>query len=158
MSGLKTGDQAPQFCLPDERGEDISLNELKGKWVILYFYPRDNTPGCTTEAADFSANIHDFMALNARVLGVSRDTMESHRKFIEKKDLKVTLLTDKDHKTMEDYGVWQLKKMYGKESMGIVRTTFLMDPDGKIAHIWPKVKVKGHVEEVMDFLKKVSTG
>jgi len=157
MSGLKNGDQAPPFCLPDEKGENLSLGDLKGKWVILYFYPRDNTPGCTTEASDFSAGLDDFAAMNAAVIGVSRDSAESHRRFIEKKGLKVTLLSDRDHKTMEDYGVWQLKKTYGKESMGIVRTTFIIDPDGKIVHMWPKVKVKGHAEQVKDFLKEVSS-
>lgn len=157
MSVLQIGDKAPQFNLPDERGNNIELASLKGKWVVLYFYPRDNTPGCTTEAIDFSVKINEFRNLNASVIGVSRDSLESHRKFIDKKDLKVTLLTDAEHTMMDDYGVWQLKKMYGKESMGIVRSTFLINPEGKVAHLWPKVKVKGHADEVMDTLKKLSS-
>ncbi|MDH3976369.1 MAG: thioredoxin-dependent thiol peroxidase [Deltaproteobacteria bacterium] len=157
MSTLTIGDKAPQFGLPDENGNPVTLSSMKGKWVILYFYPRDNTPGCTTEAIDFSAGIDEFSNMNARVLGVSRDSQASHRRFIDKKALKVTLLTDAEHKMMEDYGVWQLKKMYGKESMGIVRSTFIIDPDGKIARIWSKVKVKGHVDEVKNSLKEISS-
>jgi len=156
MSKLNIGDKAPPFRLPDENGNVVSLDELKGKWVVLYFYPRDNTPGCTTEAIDFSSSIEDFNAMNARVMGVSRDSMLSHQKFIDKKELKVTLLTDAEHEMMEDYGVWQLKKLYGKESMGIVRSTFIIDPEGKIAHLWPKVKVKGHVDEVKACLKEMA--
>ena len=157
MSKLNIGDKAPPFRLPDENGDSVSLDELKGKWIVLYFYPRDNTPGCTTEAIDFSSSIEDFNAMNARVMGVSRDSMLSHRKFIDKKALKVRLLTDAEHEMMEDYGIWQLKKLYGKESMGIVRSTFIIDPEGKIAHLWPKVKVKGHVDEVKAHLKEIAS-
>jgi len=148
MSDLIAGNKAPEFSLPDENGKIVNLKDLRGKWVVLYFYPKDNTPGCTIEAQDFTAELQEFEKLSATVFGISRDSAESHRKFIEKKELKITLLSDADHKVMEDFGVWQLKKMYGKESMGIVRSTFLIDPDGKIAHVWPKVSVKGHVDEV----------
>ncbi len=148
MAELKIGDKAPDFNLKDQDGADVNLKGLAGKWVVLYFYPRDNTPGCTIEAIDFTAALADFEKLGAVILGVSRDSTESHRRFIDKKELKVTLLSDPDHKTMNAYGVWQMKKMYGRESMGIVRTTFLVDPDGRVAHIWPGVKVKGHVDDV----------
>lgn len=150
---LKIGDMAPGFSLENQDGENVKLSNFKGKWVVLYFYPRDNTPGCTTEAIDFTSVINDFEKLGAIVLGVSRDSTQSHKKFIDKKELKVTLLSDSDHTMMENYGVWQLKKMYGKESMGIVRSTFLITPEGKVTHIWPKVKVKGHVDEVIKMLE-----
>jgi peroxiredoxin Q/BCP len=114
----------------------------------LYFYPKDNTQGCTTEACDFTVALPDFEGLDAVILGVSPDSPKKHRNFIEKKELQITLLADEDKEVLESYGVWQLKKMYGREYMGVVRSTFLIDPDGKIAKIWDKVKVKGHVEAV----------
>ena len=154
MELLQKGDDAPQFSLPDQDGNEVSLADLRGKWVVLYFYPRDSTPGCTTEAVDFSGNVEKFNEQGAVIIGISRDSAASHRRFIEKQGLKVTLLTDSDHNLMEEYGVWQMKKMYGKESMGIVRSTFLIAPDGTIAAAWYKVKVTGHAANVLEKLLK----
>ncbi len=153
---LEVGSKAPDFCLPSESGEEICLKDLKGKWVILYFYPKDNTPGCTKEALAFSELIEDFKKLNAVILGVSADSVDSHRKFKEKKGLKVTLLSDETKETIKAYGAWQLKKMYGREFYGIVRSTFLINPEGKISHIWKKIRVKGHAEDVLSKLKELS--
>lgn len=139
---------APLFDLPDKEGNRVALENYRGKWVVIYFYPRDNTPGCTTEAKDFTLHIKDFEALDMPVMGISPDPPEKHKKFIEKHNLKVLLLSDEDHKVMDLYEVWQLKKMYGKEKPGVVRTTFIINPGGKVAFIWKKVKVKGHVEAV----------
>ncbi len=143
------------FCLPDENGKKICLKDFEGKWIILYFYPRDSTSGCTKEAIDFSEHIDDFKKMNAVVIGISPDSQQSHKKFIEKYNLKIILLSDEEHKVLQKYGVWQLKKMYGREYYGVVRSTFLINPDGKIVHEWRKVKVKGHVEEVLQKLKEV---
>ena len=145
---LKINDKAPLFCLPNEQDKEFCLKDFKGKWVILYFYPKDMTPGCTTEACDFTDSFHTFRKMNAEIIGISPDAPKSHTKFKEKYDLQHILLSDTEHKVLEQYGVWQLKKMYGKEYMGVVRSTFLIDPDGKIAKIWKKVKVKDHVEDV----------
>ena len=145
---LEVGDKAPEFCLPNQDENEICLRDLKGKWIVLYFYPKDNTPGCTTEACDFTENLPDFEGLDAVVLGVSPDSPKKHRNFIEKKNLGITLLSDENKEVLESYGVWQLKKMCGKEYMGVVRSTFLIDPDGIIAEIWRNVRVKGHVEKV----------
>ncbi len=152
---LKAGDRAPLFCLPNQDEEGVCLEDFKGKWIVLYFYPKDNTSGCTKEAIGFTEKKKEFEALNAIILGVSPDSPKSHRNFIQKKELSLTLLSDQEHKVLEAYGVWQLKKMYGREYMGVVRSTFLIDPEGKIAHIWPKVKVTGHVEDVLSKLKEV---
>ncbi len=152
---LKVGDKAPLFCLPNQDEEDVCLEDFKGKWIVLYFYPKDNTSGCTKEAIGFTEKKKEFEALNAIILGVSPDSPKSHRNFIQKKELTITLLSDQEHKVLETYGAWQLKKMYGREYMGVVRSTFLIDPEGKIAHIWPKVKVTGHVEDVLSKLKEV---
>ncbi len=149
---LNIGDKAPAFSLPDQDGKMISLDEFKGKWIVLYFYPKDNTPGCTTEAKDFSGAAEGFDELNAVIIGVSPDTVQKHRNFIDKHGLAVTLLSDSEHKTLADYGAWQLKKMYGREYMGVVRTTFIINPEGNITDIWRKVKVKGHVDEVKERL------
>lgn len=148
-SDLKIGDKAPGFCLPDQDDKETCLADYKGKWVVLYFYPKDNTSGCTLEAVDFTTVKKDLEAKNTVVLGVSRDSIKSHQNFIAKQQLTITLLSDPDHKVIEAYGAWQLKKMYGKESYGIVRSTFLIDPAGKIAFAWPTVKAKGHVEKVV---------
>ena len=145
---VQKGKTAPKFCLPDENGENTCLKDQAGSWVVLYFYPKDNTPGCTIEAKDFSCATEDFQELKTTIIGVSPDSQKSHTNFISKQDLKVKLLSDEDHSTLEKYGAWQLKKMYGREYYGVVRSTFLIDPKGKIAHIWPKVNVKGHVDEV----------
>jgi peroxiredoxin Q/BCP len=150
------GDKAPQLCLPDKDGTEVCLRDFKGKWVVLYFYPKDNTSGCTLEAIHFTNARKDFEKLNAVILGISPDSPESHCKFAEKHGLGITLLADAEHKALESYGVWQKKKMYGREFWGVVRSTFLVDPKGKIRHAWRKVKVTGHVEEVKQILQGLS--
>ena len=149
----KEGDKAPDFCLPNQDEEKTCLSDYKGKHVILYFYPKDNTPGCSLEAMQFTKFKQDFEAADTTVLGISKDSCESHKKFIEKKDLNLTLISDSDHKIQEEYGVWQKKKFMGKEYMGTVRSTFLIDKDGFIRKIWPKVKVKEHAEDVLAAVK-----
>ncbi len=145
---LEQGKKAPDFCLPDKDGGRTCLKDFKGRYVVLYFYPKDNTSGCTLEAIDFSAEIDQLKKLNAVVLGVSPDSPESHCRFYDKHNLKVTLLSDPDHAVIERYGAWGEKNMYGKKSMGVIRSTCLIDPDGKILHVWFRVKVAGHVQEV----------
>jgi len=149
---LKVGDKAPAFCLPNQDEEEVCLRDLQGSWIVLYFYPKDNTPGCTTEACEFTAALPDFSGLGATILGVSPDSPKKHRSFIEKKALGITLLADEEKEVCEAYGVWQLKKFMGREYMGVVRSTFIIDPDGKIAAVWEKVRVKGHVEAVKEKL------
>ena len=149
------GEKAPDFCLPNQDSEEICLRDLREGWIVLYFYPKDNTPGCTSEALDFSAHIEDFSRLGAIVLGVSPDTVVKHRNFIEKKGLKVTLLSDEERSVLQAYGVWQLKKNYGREYMGVVRSTFLIDPEGLVAQKWEKVRVKAHVEAVLKKLEEL---
>lgn len=153
---VKVGDKAPQFCLPDKDNQKVCLRDLAGKWVVLYFYPKDNTSGCTMEAIYFTKAKAQFEKLNAAILATSPDSMESHCKFADKHGLEITLLSDPDHKVLATYGAWQKKKMYGREFWGVVRSTFLIDPKGKIRYIWPKVKVAGHVEEVKDKLVELS--
>jgi len=153
---LQIEDKAPEFCLPNQDSEEICLRDLRGSWVVLYFYPKDNTPGCTTEACDFTDALPDFVDMGAVVLGVSPDSIKKHQNFIAKKDLKITLLSDENKEVLDRYGVWQLKKNYGREYMGVVRSTFLIDPDGSVAAIWPKVRVKGHVEAVREKLRELS--
>jgi peroxiredoxin Q/BCP len=155
MTELEVGTQAPQFCLPDKDSKEICLTDFRGKHVILYFYPKDNTPGCTTEAIGFTGILPDLQKLDAVVIGVSPDSPESHAKFIEKKNLKVILLSDLDKKVLKAYGKWGKKKFRGKEYIGVTRSTFLIDPEGKIAHIWPKVSVKGHPEDVQNVLMEL---
>ena len=152
---LNVGDTVPDFCLPNQDEEEICLRDIKGRWIVLYFYPKDNTPGCTTEACDFTEALPDFESLNAIVLGVSPDSPKKHRNFIEKKGLKITLLADEEKELCQMFGVWQLKKNYGREYMGVVRSTFIIDPDGKIAAKWEKVRVKGHVDEVKRRLEEL---
>jgi peroxiredoxin Q/BCP len=152
---IEVGQKAPQFCLPNQDEVEICLKDLKGKWVVLYFYPKDNTPGCTTEAKEFTEALKDFEELDAVVLGVSPQDCESHRKFIQKHNLGVTLLCDTDHKVLKAYGAWGKKKLYGKEYEGVIRTTVLIDPEGNVAYIWPKVRVKGHVEKVKEKLQEL---
>ncbi len=149
MSELKIGDMAPDFCLMDPDRGEICLRDQMGKWVVLYFYPKDNTKGCTLEALEFTAAEDEFKIKNAVILGVSPDSLRSHSNFREKHDLSINLLSDTGKKTLEEYGVWQKKKMYGREYMGVVRSTFLIDPKGMIAFIWSKVKVAGHVDDIM---------
>lgn len=139
---LKVGTKAPEFCAPNQDDVEICLRDILGKWIVLYFYPKDNTPGCTNEACDFTTAMPEFDHLNAVILGVSPDSSEKHRKFIEKYDLSITLLADEDKQMCNDYGVWQLKKFMGRESMGVVRTTFIINPEGKIAAVWNKVNVR----------------
>lgn len=145
---LDIGNSVPDFCLPNQDEEEICFRDIKGRWIVLYFYPRDNTPGCTTEASDFTDKLTDFRELDAVVIGVSPDTPRKHRNFIKKYDLKITLLADTNKELAKKFGVWQLKRSYGREYKGIVRSTFLISPDGKIAHKWGKVRLKGHVQEV----------
>lgn len=152
---IKIDEKAPEFCLPNQDDIEICLRDLKQKWVVLYFYPRDNTPGCTTEACDFTEASPDFSELDAIIIGVSADSTKKHRSFIEKKDIGITLLSDEDTTMMQEYGVWQLKKNYGKEYMGIVRTTFIIDPDGVVRAIFEKVRVKEHVLKVKEELLKL---
>lgn len=152
-SMLNIGDKAPTLTLPNQDNVEISLRDLEGKWVVLYFYPKDSTPGCTTEACDFTATLPQFENLGAVVLGVSPDSTTSHQKFIAKQKLEITLLSDPTTETAQSYGVWQLKKFCGKEYMGIVRSTFLINPEGKIAKIWSNVKVKDHAAEVKKALE-----
>jgi peroxiredoxin Q/BCP len=148
MTEAKLDRAAPAFCLLDKDKERTCLSDLRGKWVVLYFYPRDNTSGCTLEALDFTAARSEFEGLGAAIVGISPDSPESHCRFTDKHGLGITLLSDVDHGVMERYGVWRLKKMYGRESSGVVRSTFLVDPDGVLRREWRKVKVRGHVEAV----------
>jgi thioredoxin-dependent peroxiredoxin len=153
VSSLAVDQPAPPFQLVNQAEKAIDLSDFRGQWLILYFYPKDNTPGCTTEALDFTATLPEFTAGGATVVGISTDSAATHRKFITKQNLQIMLLSDPDHQVAEAYGVWQLKKFMGKEYMGIVRSTLAIDPQGKIAQIWPKVKVKGHATAVLDWLK-----
>lgn len=149
---LKVGDKAPSFELPTDEGL-ISLETLHGKYVVLYAYPKDDTSGCTKEAIDFSQLKEEFAARNAEVIGISADSATSHAKFRKKHNLSVKLLSDETKKTLEAYGVWVEKSMYGRSYMGVERTTFLISPNGTIERIWQKVKVAGHAEEVLQSLK-----
>lgn len=150
MAELSTGQDAPEFDLPRDGGGNLSLSELRGKKVVLYFYPKDDTSGCTTEAIDFSRLKPDFESAGAVVVGMSPDSVKSHDKFKSKHDLSVELASDEERKTLEAYGVWVEKSMYGRKYMGVERSTFLIGPDGKIARIWRKVKVPGHANEVLE--------
>jgi thioredoxin-dependent peroxiredoxin len=147
------GRAAPQFTLSDQDGKSVKLSELKGKTVVLYFYPKDDTPGCTKEACAFRDARSDYEAAGARVLGISPDGVKSHRKFADKYQLPFTLLADPDHKVCEKYGVWKEKSMYGRTYMGVERTTIVIGPDGKIRKIFPKVKVDGHSEQVLESIR-----
>jgi peroxiredoxin Q/BCP len=150
---LEVGKKAPAFNLESSDGGKVKLADLAGKPVVLYFYPRDNTPGCTVEAQDFQASLAAFTKAGAVVLGVSKDTIATHCKFRDKFGLKFPLLTDADGKTMESYGAWGDKVLYGKKSKGIIRSTVLIGKDGKVVKHWPKVSVKGHVAEVLEAVK-----
>lgn len=148
------GKQAPNFSLKNEKGEMVSLTDFANeKYVILYFYPKDATPGCTTQACDFRDTYDEFTKLNAVILGVSPDGETSHVKFIDKHGLPFSLLVDDEQVASEAYDVWKLKKMFGREFMGIERSTFLIDPTGKVVKEWRKVSVKGHIEEALEVLK-----
>ncbi len=154
LTDLKPGDAAPAFSMPGSgTSGTLSLAEYEGSYLVLYFYPKDNTPGCTTEALDFTAQKASFTRLNAEIIGVSRDSIKKHDNFITKKELGIVLGADIEGKVTEDYGVWVEKSMYGKTYMGIQRATFLIGPNGKIVEVWPKVRVKGHVDAVLDSLR-----
>ena len=150
---LESGTTAPLVKLSDQDGNEVNLADKKGKWLVLYFYPKDMTPGCTTEACNFQEALPQIASLNAEIFGVSKDHVNKHRKFADKYSLNFTLLSDAEGSVCEDFGVWQKKSMYGKEYMGIVRSTFIIDPDGKIAEVFPKVKVKEHHLEIQESLK-----
>lgn len=152
---LIVGKKAPEFILKNQDGKDCKLSDYKGKWLVLYFYPRDNTPGCTVEAQDFTEFKDLFDEIGVEIAGISGDSVKKHKNFIEKKDLKITLLSNEETEVIQRYGAWQLKKMYGKESMGIVRSTFVIDQEGIVVEKWEKVKVKGHVQEVYEKIKKL---
>ncbi|MFN7090593.1 MAG: thioredoxin-dependent thiol peroxidase [Allorhizobium sp.] len=149
MTDLTAGDMAPDFSLPRNGGGTVSLSDFAGKPVILYFYPKDDTSGCTTEAVDFSGLKEEFAKLGATVIGVSPDSVKSHDKFAAKHNLSVVLAADEEHQALEAYGVWKEKSMYGKTYMGVERSTFLIDKSVKIAEVWRKVKVPGHAEAVL---------
>ncbi|MED3950601.1 thioredoxin-dependent thiol peroxidase [Priestia aryabhattai] len=148
------GEKAPDFVLMSTNGEQVSLASMKGKNVVLYFYPKDMTPGCTTEACDFRDQHENFEELDAVILGVSPDPIDKHHKFIDKHGLPFLLLADEDHSVAEEYGVWKLKKNFGKEYMGIERSTFIIDKEGMLVKEYRKVRVKGHVEEALSFIKE----
>ena len=150
MNELVEGAAAPSMNLPRDGGGNVSLAELAGKKVVLYFYPKDDTSGCTTEALDFTALADDFAATGAVVVGVSPDPVKAHDKFVAKHNLGVILASDEDKTVLEAYGVWKEKSMYGRQYMGVERSTFLINADGEIARIWRKVKVKGHAQEVLE--------
>lgn len=148
--------QAPLFSAADQDGNPVNLTDFQGQWVVLYFYPKDDTPGCTVEAQDFTELSEDFSKLGAKVLGISPDSQKSHCKFILKHNLSITLLSDPEHQVAEAYGAWRLKKFMGKEYMGIERSTFLIAPNQTIAYSWPKVKAKGHAIAVLTKLRELS--
>lgn len=150
------GKKAPAFNLPASTGGKVALKDLAGTVVVLYFYPKDSTPGCTTEAVEFQAALPKLKRLGATVLGVSKDSIESHCKFAGKHSLAFPLLSDPDGKVIEKYGAWGEKNLYGKKSMGIIRTTVIIDGEGKVAKVFPKVRVKGHVDAVVDTVKALA--
>ena len=152
---LKAGAQAPDFTSQNQDEAKIGLSHFKEKWIVLYFYPKDNTPGCTIEANDFTKYVGDFQKMNAVILGVSPDSCKSHVKFIKDQKLRIALLSYPEHKVAEAYGFWQLKEFMGKKFYGIARSTVLIDPDGKIAYLWTKIQAKGHAEEVRAKLKEL---
>lgn len=153
---LNIGDKAPDFTLPETDGETVTLSSLKPSPVVLFFYPRDNTKGCTVEAIDFTNAKGEFYAAGVKVFGISKDSLKSHANFRDKKELTVPLLSDEENTVCEDYGVWAEKSMYGKKFFGIVRTTVLIDAAGNVAKVWNKVKVPGHVDEVLAAAKELT--
>ncbi|MCA9521810.1 MAG: peroxiredoxin [Myxococcales bacterium] len=153
---LQIGNAAPRFELLDHAGEGVSLDDYTGRWLVLYFYPKDDTPGCTTEAIDFTAALSSFAELGAEILGVSPDSPEKHQTFIAKHALGVRLACDPEHGMLSAYGAWGTKKNYGKEYQGVIRSTVLIDPTGHVAHHWRSVKVKGHVDAVLEKLRRLA--
>ena len=152
---IKLNNKAPIFKAQSTGNKEYSLNDSKGKYVVLYFYPKDDTPGCTIETKDFNTLLSKFKKLNCEIYGISKDDLKSHNKFKEKYKVKFNLLADEEKKIIKDYKVWGKKKFMGKEFMGIIRTTFLIDKKGKIIKIWKNVRVKDHAKEVLDFLKNI---
>ncbi|GAS85221.1 thioredoxin-dependent thiol peroxidase [Paenibacillus amylolyticus] len=152
---LNIGELAPDFELPSSTGERVKLSDYRGQRVLLYFYPKDMTSSCTQQACDFRDRHAEFEGLNTVILGISTDPMKQHDKFIAKYGLPFTLLSDEEHVVAEQYGVWQLKKMYGKEYMGMVRSTFLIDEEGTLIKDWYKVRVKGHIEAALEAIKAI---
>lgn len=152
MKMLEAGARAPEFTLPDKDGNPVSLSDFAGKKVVLYFYPRDNTPGCTRQACAFAGAYEEFKKINAVVIGVSKDSMASHQKFAEKHGLPFILLSDPELTAIQAYGVWQEKKLYGKVSMGVVRSTFVINENGMIEKVMPKVKPDTNATEILEYL------
>ncbi len=150
---LQVGDVAPDIEMPVYPEGVLKLSDYRGDWVIVYFYPKDSTPGCTTESCEFRDALPDFSAAHANIVGVSKDSLKSHARFAEKQDLNFPLISDEDGKLCEAFDVWRLKKNYGKEYMGIERSTFIINPEGKIAEVWRKVRVKDHVAKVLEALQ-----
>ena len=153
---IKEGQKAPEFTLPDQNNDIHNLADYKGKWVLLYFYPKDNTPGCTKQACDIRDNFELFKKAGITVLGMSKDSVKSHKKFEEKHDLPFTLLSDEELTTLQAYDVWHKKKMMGREYMGIMRTSFLINPEGNIAKIYEKVKPPAHAEMILQDIKELT--
>ncbi|HDL00768.1 MAG TPA: thioredoxin-dependent thiol peroxidase [candidate division Zixibacteria bacterium] len=154
---IDIGKKAPEFCLPDQDNKTVCLKDLSGKWIILYFYPKDLTSGCTKEACEFTDLRQEFKKLDAVILGISPDSSEKHQKFIAKNSLRLTLLSDQTKETLKTYEAWGKKKLYGKEYEGVIRSTFIIDPNMNIAEIWTKVRVKGHAEAVKDRLAQLKS-
>jgi thioredoxin-dependent peroxiredoxin len=155
---LEVGQMAPDFSLMDHAGGARSLAAVRGQWVVVYFYPRDDTPGCTKEACGFRDSLPRFTGLNAQIWGVSADDSKAHQKFVTKFDLNFPLLVDPDQSMLQAYGAWVEKSMYGKKYMGVQRITYLIDPDGRVAHVWPKVSPEEHPAEVAEVLAKLQGG
>ena len=153
---LELGKPAPDFCLKDQQDRDIKLSDLRGNWVVLYFYPKDDTPGCTAEACEFTESLSDFDELDALVYGVSPDDTESHREFIDKFGLGVGLLSDPDHDVLLRYGAWGEKNLYGNITVGVLRSTTIVDPEGNVAHHFKNVRAKGHAAKVREKVRELA--
>lgn len=158
MPQLQPGQPVPDFTLTAGSGESVTLSQFRGKYVVLYFYPKDMTPTCTEESCQFRDYNGQFETLNTDVIGISPDDLKSHAKFAAKYELPFLLLSDPDHTVCELFGVWQMKKMYGREYMGVVRSTFIVDPQGKLVREWRGVRIKGHVEQVLEAVKAAQAG
>lgn len=154
---IRAGERAPSFTLPDHAGEPVSLEDFRGKWVVLYFYPKDNTPTCTTQACDFRDNWRAVQAAGAVVLGVSPDSPASHQRFRTRRRLPFPLLSDQDHAVAEAYGAWGEKQLFGHRYHGILRTTFVIDGDGVVRHVFEKVRARGHAAAVLDVIESMTT-
>ena len=152
---MNNKNKVPDFCLTNQNGNNICLSDYKGKWVVLYFYPKDNSKSCTLEAVSFKDNLNQLEDMGVEVIGGSPDSVKSHQNFAKKHNLEFALLSDTEHKILKKFGVWQIKKMYGKEYLGVVRSTFIINPEGYIEFEWRKVRVKGHVDEVKQKLTEL---